>query len=238
MDARLAAFTDDRYRIMARLNPDRETQLRAYLDAVLRANEQFNLTAVRDPEAAWARHVLDSLEGLSTTLFEGEKKVIDIGSGAGFPGTVLAIARPQLEVVLLESIGKKCRFLEEATALHAPNARVLCARAEDAGHDEKLRERFDVGVARAVGSLSEVCELTLPFVKTGGSLLLWRGPNAAAEIGEAKKALTMLGGRARVLESYRLPGNDVDYHLVLVEKRKETSSRFPRRAGLPKQKPL
>jgi 16S rRNA (guanine527-N7)-methyltransferase len=220
------------------LNPTLESRLRAYLDEVLRANAQSNLTAVRDPETAWTKHVLDSLEGLSTPLFEGEKKVIDIGSGAGFPGAILAIARPRLEVALLESIGKKCRFLETATAQHAPNARVLCARAEEAGHDPNLRERFDVGVARAVGSLSEVAELALPFAKVGGSLLLWRGQNAEAEIGEAKKALAALGGAARVLRSYRLPGHEITYHLVQVKKKKSTPPRYPRRVGLPKQKPL
>jgi 16S rRNA (guanine527-N7)-methyltransferase len=220
-----------------------ENKLRAYLDEVLRANQQFNLTAVRDPETAWTKHVLDSLEGAnasfkSTPLFEGTKKVIDIGTGPGFPGVVLAIAHPQLEVTLLESINKKCRFLEAATAAHAPNARVLCARAEEAAHDKTWRENFDMGTARAVGSLSEVCELALPFVKVGGSLLLWRGQDAATEIESAKRALVTLGAKARVLRAYRLPAHEIDYHLVLVEKTKSTPVRFPRRVGLPKQKPL
>jgi 16S rRNA (guanine527-N7)-methyltransferase len=215
-----------------------ENQLRAYLDEVLRANQQFNLTSVRDPETAWTKHILDSLEGANTPFFEGAKKVIDIGSGPGFPGVVLAIAHPQLEVTLLESINKKCRFLEAATREHAPNAGVLCARAEEAAHDKTLRETFDVGVARAVGSLSEVCELALPFVKVGGKLLLWRGQGAAQEIESSKGAIATLGGRARVLRRYRLPSHEIDYHLVVVKKNKSTPPRFPRRAGLPKQKPL
>lgn len=219
-------------------NPTLETRLRAFLDDVLRTNEQFNLTAVRDPETAWTKHILDSLEGLNTPLFEDGKQVIDIGSGAGFPGIVLSIACPLLEVTLLESISKKCRFLEAATAQHAPNARVLCARAELSGHDPKLRERFDLGVARAVGSFSEVCELALPFVKVGGNLLLWRGQNAEAEVSASRKALATLGGTARVLRAYQLPAHEIVYHLVQVDKTKSTPPRFPRRAGLPKQKPL
>jgi 16S rRNA (guanine527-N7)-methyltransferase len=220
-----------------------ENQLRAYLDEVLRANQQFNLTAVRDPETAWTKHLLDSLEGANVLfkgapLFEGAKKVIDIGTGPGFPGVVLAIAHPQLEVTLLESINKKCRFLEAATREHAPNAGVLCARAEEAAHDKTLRESFDIGVARAVGSLSEVCELALPFVKVGGKLLLWRGQDAAQEIAASKRALATLGGKARVLRRYRLPAHEIDYHLVLVEKKTSTPPRYPRRTGLPKQKPL
>lgn len=219
-----------------------EAQLHAYLDEVLRANRQFNLTAVRDPELAWSKHILDSLQGLdaggSTPLFDGAQSVIDVGTGAGFPGAVLAIARPNLRVTLLEATRKRCNFLETATSTHAPNAGVLCARAEDAGRDSKLREKFDVAVARAVGSFSEVCELCLPFVKVGGGVLLWRGQYAALEIEESKRALQTLGGRAGVLRSYQLPAHDSNYHLVLVEKTKSTPKIYPRRSGLPKQQPL
>jgi len=219
-----------------------ETKLHAYLDEVLRANQQFNLTSVRDPELAWSKHILDSLQALnqerSTPLFDGTQKVIDVGTGAGFPGAVLAIARPNLQVTLLEATRKKCNFLETATASLAPNAGVLCARAEDAARDSNLREQFDVAVARAVGSFTEVCELCLPFVKVGGKVLLWRGQYAALEIEESKRALQTLGGKAGVLAPYRLPSHDSEYHLVLVEKRKKTPPAFPRRSGLPKMEPL
>ena len=216
----------------------RHEKLRAYLDEVLRVNREFNLTAVRDPELAWSKHVLDSLQGAELSFFNGAQKVIDVGTGAGFPGVVLAIARPQLEVTLLDSTRKKCNFLEAAIKVHAPNAGVLCARAEEAAHDAALREKFDVAVARAVGSLSEVCELCLPFVKVGGHVLLWRGQNAAAEIQESRHALYTLGGAARVLLSYQLPDHETDYHLVLIEKRRGTPRLYPRRVGLPKQQPL
>ncbi len=225
-------------------------KLHAYLDEVLRANQQFNLTAVRDPEIAWSKHILDSLQGLSvvssgasngdqsTSLFDGAQKVIDVGTGPGFPGVVLAIARPNLRVTLLEATRKKCNFLEAATAQLAPNAGVLCARAEDAGRDPKLREKFDVAVARAVGSLSEVGELCLPFVKIGGHVLLWRGQYAELEVEESRHALKTLGGRARVLPSYQIPAHEGNYHLVLVEKKSGTSKLYPRRSGLPKKEPL
>ena len=227
------------------LSSSQTVKLNAYLDEVLRANQQFNLTSVRDPELAWSKHILDSLQGLtvessalSTPLFDGAQKVIDVGTGAGFPGAVLAMARPNLQVTLLEATRKKCNFLESATAAHAPNAGVLCARAEDAARDSSLREKFDVAVARAVGSFSEVCELCLPFVKVGGEVLLWRGQYAALEIEESKRALQTLGGKARVLTSYQLPSHDSEYHLVLVEKKKSTPPAFPRRSGLPKKEPL
>jgi 16S rRNA (guanine527-N7)-methyltransferase len=216
----------------------REAALRSYLEEVLRANQSFNLTAVREFDKARIKHVLDSLEGLNTQLFETGKKVVDVGTGAGFPGVVLAIARPELEVLLLEATRKKCDFLLAATQQHAPNARVLCARAEAAGHDPNLRETFDVAVARAVGSFSEVLELCLPLVKVGGSVLLWRGQNARDEVSASKRALQTLGARARVLPSYRLPEHEPDYHLVRVGKTRSTPPRFPRRDGLPKQQPL
>jgi 16S rRNA (guanine527-N7)-methyltransferase len=218
-----------------------EEKLRAYLEEVLRANREFNLTAVRDFDTAWNKHILDSLQGLaaaqggSTPTLDSARTVIDVGTGAGFPGVVLAIARPALQVTLLEATRKKCNFLESAAP---PNVGVLCTRAEAAGHDEKLRESFDVAVARAVGSFSEVCELCLPFVKTGGHVLLWRGQNAPQEIAQSKRALQTLGGAAGVLPPYHLPGHETQYHLVLIEKRRSTPAKFPRRDGLPKSKPL
>ena len=223
------------------ISEDTREQLRAYLEEVLCANREFNLTAVRDFDAAWNKHILDSLQGLnaaragSTPILNGAQSVIDVGTGAGFPGAVLAIARPELQVTLLEATRKKCNFLEAAAP---PNVGVLCARAEAAGHDSKLREKFDVAVARAVGSLSEVCELCLPFVKVGGHVLLWRGQNAPLEIAESKRALQTLGGALGVLLPYHLPEHELQYHLVAIEKRRSTPKQFPRRDGLPKQKPL
>ena len=216
-----------------------QDKLRAYLDDVLQANRQFNLTAVRDPETAWSKHVLDSLQGLEVAgLFDASQRVIDVGTGAGFPGMILAIARPQLSVTLLDATRKKCNFLESAAQTHAPNVTVLCGRAEEAGHEHKLRAQFDVAVARAVGSFTEICELCLPLVKVGGSVLLWRGQEAAEEIEASQKALKMLGGRAKVVASYHLPQHDMQYHLTLVEKQRSTPGIYPRRIGLPKHQPL
>ncbi len=221
-----------------------EARLHEYLNAVLQANREFNLTAVRDENLAWSKHVLDALQALgkfdspATALFDGQQKVIDVGTGAGFPGVVLAIARHQLQVTLLEATRKKCNFLEAATTARAPNARVLCARAEEAGHEPELREQFDVAVARAVGSFPEVCELCLPFVRNGGNVLLWRGQYAPDEVAESKRAVHSLGGQARVLSSYQLPDHDTAYHLVLVQKTRPTPPMYPRRVGLPKHQPL
>jgi 16S rRNA (guanine527-N7)-methyltransferase len=222
--------------------PERRHLLRGLIEEVLRVNQQFNLTAVRDPQGAWTKHILDSLQGLQSGCFEGELRVIDVGAGAGFPGLALAAARPNLHVTLMDSTGKKCDFMRATAKQLELNAQVLCERAETAGHDSQLREQFDVATARAVGSLSEVCELTLPLIKKHGHLVLWRGQNARQELQEAKRAIGHLGGQTSTREDailpYSLPGHDMTYHIVVIHKVKATPPQFPRRIGLPKQKPL
>ena len=162
------------------IDPALEPDLRRLIAHVLEVNRSFNLTAIRDENEAWTKHILDSLQGLSTGLFEGEKQVIDIGSGAGFPGLPLAIVRPQLKVVLLDATRKKCDFLTATAADFSPRTRVICDRAETIGHRVEWRERFAVATMRAVGSMSEACELAMPLIKIGGHAVLWRGTWAVA----------------------------------------------------------
>jgi 16S rRNA (guanine527-N7)-methyltransferase len=222
--------------------PERQHLLRALIEEVLRVNQQFNLTAVRDPQEAWIKHVLDSLQGLQSGCFEGEHRVVDVGAGAGFPGLALAAARPNLHVTLMDSTRKKCDFMQATAQKLGLNAQALCERAEEVGQNPLHREQFDVATARAVGSLSEVCELTLPLLKVHGQLILWRGQNARRELLEAKKAIARLGGQASTREDallpYSLPGHDLTYHIVVIHKVKPTPPQFPRRVGMPKQQPL
>jgi 16S rRNA (guanine527-N7)-methyltransferase len=222
--------------------PERQQLLRVLIEEVLRVNEQFNLTAVRDPQEAWIKHILDSLQGLHSGCFENELRVIDVGAGAGFPGLALATARPQLHVTLMDSTRKKCDFMQATAQKLNLNAHVLYDRAEEVGQNPQCREQFDVATARAVGSLGEVCELTLPLVKVRGHLVLWRGRNARQELQESKRAITKLGGQTSTREDailpYSLPGHDMTYHIVVINKVKATPPQYPRRVGLPKQKPL
>lgn len=222
------------------LNQERGEKLRAVIAAVLETNRQFNLTAVRDPDEAWLKHILDSLQGLRTGLFESEKSVIDIGAGAGFPSLALAAARPELKVTALEITRKKCGFIAATAEKLGLSVEVLCERAEDAGLNRQWREKFDIGVARAVGSFSEVCELTLPFVRPQGHLVLWRGQHAVEEVAASRPAMQKLGADADgvMLYPYYLTGHEMVYHLVVIPKVKPTPSGFPRRVGLPKQRPL
>jgi 16S rRNA (guanine527-N7)-methyltransferase len=223
------------------LPTERVQQLRSLIEEVLEANKQFNLTAIRDFDSAWIKHIADSMQGLRSELFEGRKTVIDVGSGPGFPGLALAVARPELKVTLLDSTRKKCDFIKATAEKLGLNAKPLCDRAEEAGQSAVWRERFDIATARAVGGISEVCELALPLVKPGGSLVLWRGEAAAEEAVAARSALNKLGAALRTHDAilpYELPGLTTRYHLVIISKLRSTHPKYPRRTGIPKQQPL
>lgn len=213
-------------------------RLRLLIEELLRVNQQFNLTSVRDPEEAWNKHILDSLQSLQTGLFEGVRRVADVGAGAGFPGLPLAIARPDLKLVCIESTRKKGDFIAATAQKLDLKVRVVCERAETLGQNKMHRESFAVVTARALGSLSEVCELTLPLVRVGGHAVLWRGEQAAAELKAARSAIKQLGGQTGTTLPYNLPGHTTNYHLVVIRKTAPTPPPFPRRVGLPKQKPL
>lgn len=222
----------------AALSASVQEKLHQLIDELLTVNRQFNLTAVRDPGEAWVKHIQDSLIALELGLFEGIKSVIDVGTGPGFPGLPLLIARPQLKLTLLESVRKKCNYLETVAAKLELPAKVLCERAETVGQNKVYRERYHIATARAVGSLSEVCELTLPLVKVGGHAVLWRGAQAEEELKAHQRGVAKLGGEFGRLLPYHLSGHEVTYHLVEVHKARRTPETYPRREGLPKHQPL
>lgn len=219
-------------------------RLGLYLALLLDANTRFNLTAVRDPAEAWVRHVLDSLTLLPMIAEAGASRepgadagpvrVVDVGSGGGAPGLVLAASLPDAAFTLVEATGKKAKFLEEtARGLGLTNVEVVCARAEDFGADrERGRDRFDAATARAVGSVAETAELTVPLLRVGGLALLTKGQRAEEEVAEAKQALYLLhASLAGVVET---PTG----RIVVIEKRRATPRIYPRRPGEPKRSPL
>ena len=218
------------------LAEDELTLLGEYLHRMLEANKQFNLTAVRDPDQAWMRHILDSLSLIP--FLDGVGTLIDVGSGAGLPGVPLAIARPEMSVTILESTGKKARFVREtADAMGLGNVTVVNERAETAGRDERHRERYDAAVARAIGPMNVLLELTLPLVNVGGRVLAMKGKRAEAELREIGDALmTLGGGEVAVYET--LPGIEPEAVAVEVQKAHPTPPPYPRRPGVPKQEPL
>lgn len=211
-----------------------EDRLAVHLDALLEANERFNLTAVRDPAQAWVRHVADSLSLVPFVAEAGVREAIDLGSGGGFPGIPLAIAMPHVRWTLVESVGKKARFLQETVErLALGNVRVQQARSEDlAAFKTGVREQLDAVVCRAVGSLATLIELAVPLLKVDGLLLAIKGEKAPEEVAAAERALKEL--HAEVATTHRTPTGTI----VGVRKLAKTSRLYPRGQGLPARKPL
>jgi 16S rRNA (guanine527-N7)-methyltransferase len=218
-------------------------RFRRYLELLQAHGARMNLTSVRDAEGVQRRHFVESL-ALGVALrdagrLHGRERVIDLGSGAGFPGVPLAIVWPGLRLTLLEATQKKARFLETLVEeLALPGACVVAQRAEDAAHDRLLRERFDLALARAVAPLPALAELGLPFVRTGGALAAVKGSRLDDELCEARQAIERCGGgTVRVLP---LPGREaaMPLRVALIAKIRRTPPGLPRRAGLPQHEPL
>ncbi len=219
------------------MSPQQAEQFEAYHALLLKANAQFNLTRVSEDESeACDRNYLDSLTLLQH--LEGAKSLIDVGSGAGFPGVPLAIMRPDVSITLLDSLGKRVEFLKSVIAELGLNARALHMRSEEAAGKAEFREVFDVACARAVADLTVLSELLLPFVKVGGRMLAMKGPGAEEKLENAAFAISELGGgEAAVLEA-PIPDRSWEHKIVRVSKLAPTPARFPRRAGMAEKRPL
>ncbi len=214
--------------------------LTTYLAMLLEANKQFNLTAIREPEVAWRRHIIDSLTALPGLdhLSAGDS-VIDVGSGGGLPGIPISIARSDLQITLLESTGKKAAFLKKCKEkIPLPKVTVIQERAEILGQDRNHRQQYNVAVCRAIGPLREILEYTLPLVKVGGAVLAMKGPKAEQELRDAGDAIDVLGGgEIRVFDAYP-DGFDQNMVIVMIAKERPTPKAYPRRPGVPRQMPL
>ena len=212
-----------------------------YMEILREWNQKINLTAIDDPEEIVVKHFLDSLSLLQTLDLSGEERVIDIGTGAGFPGLVLKIIYPNLRLTLLDSVKKKVNFLRQAAYqldLDLDTIEFIHGRAEDLGRNRQHREQYDYAIARAVAYLNILSEYALPFVKVGGQFIAQKGENAKKEVVDSQVALEKLGGETVNLAPVDLPYNDDDRYLIVIEKIMATTSQYPRQAGTPKKKPL
>ena len=211
-----------------------------FLDVLLDANRHFNLTAIRERDAAWRGHVVDGLTALPflEPLPRGAS-LVDVGSGGGVPGIPLAIARPDLRVALLEATAKKARFLQTCLeTLGLSRCRVIHNRAESVGHDPAHRQRYDAAVCRAIGPMRELLEYALPLVRVGGRVLAFKGPRAEAELKTADRAMDVLGaGELQVFNAYE-ESFGRDTVVVVIQKERPTPDRYPRQPGTPKRDPL
>jgi 16S rRNA (guanine527-N7)-methyltransferase len=221
------------------LTPEQEAQFDLYARELAIWNEHVNLTAITDLDGVRVRHFLDSLTVLKAVPMPPGTRVIDVGTGAGFPGLPLRMVCPDIHLTLLEATGKKVAFLQHLIEeFKLSDVSTLNARAEDAGHDEHQRAAYDVVLARAVARLPSLLEYLLPFAKVGGLCVAMKGRTAQAEADDAAHALTVLGGRIKGIETFHLPGVEEPHHLVLIEKVAPTPRDYPRKPGIPTRKPL
>ena len=215
-------------------------QFEDYYQLLVSWNEKINLTAITDRDEVYLKHFYDSLTlafALKTD-FTG-KKLVDVGSGAGFPSIPLKIAFPQLEVSIVDSLNKRIKFIDTVTEeLGLAGVFAYHDRAEDFGQNKAFRGQFDLATARAVARLSVLSEYCLPLVKKGGLFVAMKAAKADEEIAAAKKAIATLGGKFSQDLSLELPDQAGERHLLVIEKRKETPNKYPRKAGLPNKKPI
>jgi len=202
-------------------------------------NQKFNLTAIRDAESIRTKHFLDSFSCVLAWGANPPHRLIDVGTGAGFPGLPLKIYYPALKLTLVESVGKKAMFCEHIVGmLGLENVEVIKARAEDVGQMPAHREKYDWAVARAVADMKVLAEYLLPLLKIGGTMLAQKGESGPAEAQSAEKAMKLLGGKLRQVIPVHLPGVADDRYLVLVDKSAATPPKYPRKAGMAVKQPL
>ena len=220
------------------LTPDPQAiaRYRIYYDYLDEQNRVMNLTAISGEEDSARLHFLDCAALLKEADFAG-RRVIDVGTGAGFPGLALKVACPSIQLTLLDSLDKRVRFLQTlCEKLGFADVQCLHARAEEA--PAELRQSCDIAVSRAVARLNLLCELCLPFVKVGGLFLAMKGPGAEEELDEAKRAIAALGGKAERIRIYDVPGTELEHNVIVIRKVSDTPNRYPRRWAQMKKQPL
>ena len=210
-----------------------------YERELLEWNQKFNLTAIRDTESIRTKHFLDSFSCVMAWKAIPPSRLVDVGTGAGFPGLPLKILYPNLHLTLVESVGKKAMFCQHiVSVLGLDGVDVVQARAEAIGQDTKHRESYDWAVGRAVANMNILSEYLLPLIKVGGTMLAQKGESGPAEAQSAEKAIKLLGGRLKQVLPVNLPGVADDRYLVLVEKTAATPPKYPRKPGMPAKMPL
>ncbi len=221
------------------LSDQQKKQFERYFELLVEWNEKINLTAITDKEEVYLKHFYDSIAPILQGLIPSSNiKLLDIGAGAGFPSLPMKILYPQLDVTIIDSLNKRINFLQLlAQELDLDGVHFYHGRAEDLAQDKNFRAQYDFVTARAVARMQVLSELTIPYLKVGGKLLALKASNAPEELLEAKNALNLLFSKVEDNLSYDLPNGDPRY-ITVVEKKKETPNKYPRKAGMPNKRPL
>ena len=208
-----------------------------YMNLLIEWNEKINLTAIIEPNEIILKHFIDSITILKD--IKDGSTVVDVGTGAGFPGIPLSIMNPTLKITLVDSLNKRLIFLQEViNELDLKNVELVHARAEEFGRNKKYREKFDIATSRAVANLATLSEYLLPLVKINGKAISMKAGNASQEIEGAKKAIKTLGGNINNIEEFNLPQSDIGRTIIIIDKIKETPGKYPRKPGTPSKEPI
>jgi len=210
-----------------------------YFEHLIEWNEKINLTAITSPQDVAIKHMIDSLACYDEMFFKKGARIIDVGTGAGFPGLPLKIFRPDLQLTLFDSLNKRIKFLQTITqSLALQDVHFIHNRAEDGGQNKQLREQYDIAISRAVARLNLLCEWCLPFVAVGGFFIALKGSKYSEEINDSTGAIRLLGGEISKIEKIKLPGIDDVRAVIYIKKIKKTPPAYPRRPGVAEKNPL
>ncbi len=236
----ISTLVDGCRQLNIELSDEQIRQFICYYEMMTEKNKVMNLTAITEWKEVLTRHFLDSLLVCRVVDLSGKSlTVLDLGTGAGFPGIPLKIAFPQLRVTLADSLNKRIVFLNEVIeALQLKEISAVHARAEELGHRKEYREKYDLVVSRAVANLSSLSEYCIPFVRTGGRFISYKSTNIDTEYQDSKRAFSILGGRSEGVKTLPLPETDLERSFVIVDKVKATPLKYPRKAGTPSREPL
>ena len=208
-----------------------------YMNELIEWNKNINLTAITEEKEIIQKHFIDSLTIIK--YLKNNDKIIDVGTGAGFPGIPLKISNETLDITLLDSLNKRILFLNNVIEkLKLNNIRTIHSRVEDAASNLEHREKYDIATSRAVAQLNVLLEYLLPLVKVGGKCICMKGGNIEEELKNSKKALEILGGKVEKIESFELPDSDIKRNIIIIKKVSHTPKKYPRKAGTPSKKPL